>query len=279
MPIIKTQSDLAGSLKGLHLFHFAMSNCSQRVRLLLEEKGLEWKSHHVDLSKNEHAAPWYQAINPAGLVPTLVHDGRVIVESVDIILYLEDCFQANPLAASGAAAAAKERDLLRKADDIQGTIKLLSHEFLFKPKRQMSLKQVAEFEKHHRNRELVEFSRAFSKGFDANRIGESVKHMQSVCEELEQSLVSSGGQWLLGDMITQADLTWIVNIHRLDLMRWNFSRTPMLRKWLDAFRDRPSFRAAVRGYEPVSVRLLMKMYAMLRQWGGSGVQSYQEVSV
>ena len=34
-------------MRGLHLFHFVLSNCSQRVRLGLEEKGLDWTSHHL----------------------------------------------------------------------------------------------------------------------------------------------------------------------------------------------------------------------------------------
>ena len=43
-------------MKGLHLFHFVLSNCSQRVRLGLEEKGLEWTSHHLNLPGNEHVS-------------------------------------------------------------------------------------------------------------------------------------------------------------------------------------------------------------------------------
>jgi ganglioside-induced differentiation-associated protein 1 len=48
MPIINTGSAEARNLKGLHLYHFSMSNCSQKARLCLEEKGLQWTSHPVD---------------------------------------------------------------------------------------------------------------------------------------------------------------------------------------------------------------------------------------
>ena len=84
-------------MKGLHLFHFFLSNCSQRVRFGLEEKGLEWTSHHMNLMANEHATPEYQQINPNGVVPTLVHDGQVVIESNDILVYLDERFPERPL--------------------------------------------------------------------------------------------------------------------------------------------------------------------------------------
>ena len=148
MPILETKSKLARSLQGLHLFHYSLSSCSQRVRLSLEEKGLAWESHHIDLPAQEHATDWYQQINPAGLVPTLVHDGRLITESMDILLYLEAQFPDTPLAAVDAET---ENQLLQQADDLQGALKLLTHEFLLKPKQKMSPKQVEDFANRHQN--------------------------------------------------------------------------------------------------------------------------------
>jgi len=79
-------------LKGLHLFHAGVSNCSMRVRLTLEEKKLPWVSHHIDLFKKENLTPDYFSINPKGLVPVLVEDGVVITESDDIIDHLDRKF-------------------------------------------------------------------------------------------------------------------------------------------------------------------------------------------
>ena len=78
--------------KGLHLYHTNRSNCSARVRLLLEEKELPWTSHHVDLGNKENITEEYFGINPKGVVPALVDDGTVVTESNDILLYLEDKF-------------------------------------------------------------------------------------------------------------------------------------------------------------------------------------------
>jgi glutathione S-transferase len=76
----------------LTLYHFAFSTCSQKVRLVLEEKGLEFESHEVDLMLGEQHDPDYVKLNPSHVVPTLVHDGRVLVESSLIIKYLDDAF-------------------------------------------------------------------------------------------------------------------------------------------------------------------------------------------
>ncbi|MDE0819186.1 MAG: glutathione S-transferase N-terminal domain-containing protein, partial [Pirellulaceae bacterium] len=67
--------------KGLHLYHAHISNCSARVRLLLEEKKLPWESHHIILAKRQNITEEYFGINPKGVVPSLVHDGKVITES------------------------------------------------------------------------------------------------------------------------------------------------------------------------------------------------------
>ena len=50
--------------KGLHLLHFQSSSCSQKVRVLLREKDLDWVSHPVDLPRQKHVSRWYLGINP-----------------------------------------------------------------------------------------------------------------------------------------------------------------------------------------------------------------------
>ena len=78
--------------KGVHLLHAPGSSCSQKTRIFLNLKNIPWQSHVIDLAKGENLEPWYLGINPRGLVPCLVHDGAVFIESNDIIEYLEDTF-------------------------------------------------------------------------------------------------------------------------------------------------------------------------------------------
>ena len=72
------------------------SVCAQKARLTLAEKELEWESHLMALN-GDQLDPAYLKLNPNGVVPTLVHDGNVIVESTVIMHYLDDTFPAPPL--------------------------------------------------------------------------------------------------------------------------------------------------------------------------------------
>lgn len=58
------------------LYDFGNSVCCQKVRVTLCEKGLEWQAIKVDLFRSEQYDPNYLKLNPKGVVPTLVHDGK-----------------------------------------------------------------------------------------------------------------------------------------------------------------------------------------------------------
>ena len=71
------------------LYHHGSSVCAAKVRLALEEKGVEYKKHYLDILKGDQFDPEYLKINSKGVVPTLIHDGNVITESSVICEYLE----------------------------------------------------------------------------------------------------------------------------------------------------------------------------------------------
>lgn len=100
---------------GVHLFHFMGSSCSQKTRIFLNLKGIDWESHHVDVPAHENYGERYMGINPRGLVPALVHDGRVIIESNDILEHLEKCFPEPVLIPTGLEQIA--HDLLKQEDE------------------------------------------------------------------------------------------------------------------------------------------------------------------
>ena len=65
----------------IELYHDNLSVCAQKVRIVLAEKDLPWTNRHVNLAAAEHLTPEFKKMNPRGVVPVLVHDGNVIVES------------------------------------------------------------------------------------------------------------------------------------------------------------------------------------------------------
>ena len=85
------------------LYHFHGSTCSQKVRLVLAEKGLDYESREVNLLAGGQHDPDYVKLNPNHVVPTLVHDGGVFIESTLINEYLDDAFPETPLRPASAA--------------------------------------------------------------------------------------------------------------------------------------------------------------------------------
>src|ERR1043166_9878961 len=68
------------------------SPCARRVRAVLLEKRLPWTTRLVDLTRVEQKRPEYLALNPNGVVPTLIHGERVLYESNVITEYLDEVF-------------------------------------------------------------------------------------------------------------------------------------------------------------------------------------------
>jgi glutathione S-transferase len=77
----------------LELYHHGSSVCAAKARFALAEKGVAVdRYHYVDILRGEQFLPGYRAINARAVVPTLVHDGRVITESTLICEYVDDVF-------------------------------------------------------------------------------------------------------------------------------------------------------------------------------------------
>src|SRR3954467_15413866 len=124
---IKTREVLGW--KGVHVLHFVGSSCSQKLRIFLNLKGIPWESHPIDLPGNENFRPWFLGINPRGLVPVLVHDGAVHIESNDIIQYLEKIFPQPKLIPAGHENEVAK--LLHHEDDLHLDLRTLSFRFVF----------------------------------------------------------------------------------------------------------------------------------------------------
>jgi glutathione S-transferase len=162
MPIINSSSSDSRNFKGLHLYHFSMSNCSQKARFCLEEKRLEWTSHPVDLVNNQHLTPEFVTINPKGLVPVLVHDGVVITESSDIIDYVDQHFPNPPLRPSDPAERERMYRRLKLWDETQIWLKTLSHNTILKGRAAGMRTQMGKLETLVKNDKLVEFMSEFT---------------------------------------------------------------------------------------------------------------------
>ena len=113
--------------QGIHLLHFAGSTCSKKIRIFLALKNVDWVSHPINLVKRENNSDWFMGINPRGLVPVLVHDGQVHIESNDILEYLEGLYPDPPLIPEEHAAELTA--LLQVEDELHADLRNLTMRF------------------------------------------------------------------------------------------------------------------------------------------------------
>lgn len=95
----------------MKLYTFFRSSAAFRLRIALNLKGLAHESASVSLPKMEHVEAGYAAVNPQQRVPALEDDGKVFIQSMAIIEYLDETHAEPPLMPATAADRAYVRAL------------------------------------------------------------------------------------------------------------------------------------------------------------------------
>jgi glutathione S-transferase len=101
----------------IELYHNDMSVCAQKVRFALAEKELSWQGHHLSLRIGDQQKPEYLKLNPNAVVPTLVDNGTVIIESTVINEYLDDAYPEQRLRPADVAERARMRLWTKQLDE------------------------------------------------------------------------------------------------------------------------------------------------------------------
>jgi glutathione S-transferase len=237
----------------LTLYHHGSSVCAAKVRIVLAEKGLEWKGVYIDILRGDQFAPDYMKLNPKAVVPTLVHDGRVILESTVIDEYLDEAFADPPLKPSDAATRAEMR-LWTKAVDEQlhpacGELTFATcHRHIIGRLPPDKLKEFLESTPsisvtahwHERKQEIVRL------GLKAPGLDTTLRLYDGYLQKMEDALQER--PWLAGKTFSLADVAFVPYVNRLDMLgmseMWT-QRRPKLTAWFERVQERPSFKPAV----------------------------------
>ena len=233
-------------LSGIHLYHANRSNCSARVRLLLEEKELDWTSHHVDLGKKENISEEYFGINPKGVVPALVHDGTVITESNDILIYLETKFPDPGFRAVSSDRQPEIDRWLKMSGDLHiPGIKTFQYYNLNAALLEKTDEELARYRRLQSDPELLAFHGKHSEGrsFSAADADGAAALLDECFEEQERAIADGG--WLVGASYTLADISWSPTVTTLLAGGFDFGRYPNIQEWYARISRRPQFERAV----------------------------------
>tara|TARA_B110000003_G_scaffold95938_1_gene98108 strand:+ start:723 stop:1583 length:861 start_codon:yes stop_codon:yes gene_type:complete len=255
--------------KGLHLFHFSSSSCSQKARIVLNLKGVDWVSHPINLLKAENYSEWYLGINPRGLLPTLIHDGEVHIESNDIVSYLDDRFKTPKLIPAQQRESVLEQ--LNAENDLHLDLRTLTFGFSLpkflvgKPPEALdtlaSSGGTVEGKKDSHKQAQLAFWRDLAKqGITPEQATNSVERFKRKFTSLEAQLANQ--EFLLGDRITIIDIVWFIYAHRLKSTGYPFKRLhPGLEAWYQSLMYRPEIAKEVTDPLPLKViRFLTQTY-------------------
>jgi len=227
------------------LYDAPQSTCSQRVRFVLNAKHLPFEEHKLDLFSGDQLKPDYLKLNPNGVVPTLVHDGAVIVDSAVIIEYLDEVIpEPEHFVPEGATARAAMRSLMRFIDEVPTpAIRIPSYNLAFlRFFRAMSEEEflaLAE-SKPLRKEFLLRMGRT---GFPKEEMDAAVNRLARALKRMNDAISASGGPWLMGEMLTLADIAVMPVIVRMaDIgMGHMWDGMPAIQRWLDGIRAHPAF--------------------------------------
>jgi glutathione S-transferase len=274
MPKIeRPTSHIPGALKGLHLFHFDAAPCAQRVRFALGEKGLargreekfdsvtpravagepgRWVSRIVSLVKKDHMTQTYAEIHPNMVVPALVHDGDLYLESMDIIEYLDEAFGGAPLIPKEPTLRAATMKRVEEAKELHRSIRHVTFHWglgrlaMLNPKERRQLADLAHLGDDGEN--LV----AFYEGYSNRTIPETVyrDHLTKLYAAFREvnAQLRDGRQFLMSDELSIADAFWSMKILRLLECGYPVQNNhPELYEWYQRVYARPSFQNEVMG--------------------------------
>ncbi|XP_056128811.1 ganglioside-induced differentiation-associated protein 1-like 1 isoform X3 [Lampris incognitus] len=207
----------------LVLYHWTQSFSSQKVRLVINEKGLICEERDVSLPLQEHKEPWFMRLNLGEEVPVFIHGDTIVSDYNQIIEYLEKNFVGGHL-----ANAASE---LMKLDHEEPQ---LTEPYLSKQKKLM-----AKILDHDNVNYLKKI------------LGELAMVLDQVEAELEKRKLEYQGQkcelWLCGPEFTLADICLGALLHRLKFLGlskkyWEDGSRPNLQSFFVRVQKRYAFR-------------------------------------
>lgn len=234
---------------GLMLYHLEFSTCSQKVRLALAEKGLDYGSYLIERSKGDLLSDWYLAINPNGVVPSLVHNGAPVTDSSVICEYLEEVFPEPPLSPKTALGRAEMRSWMRYFEEVPTTAIRIPSFNQFKGLHRGTMGEAAFLAYTEKLPLRKHFYRQMGDaGFDEQKTAESLERLKSCLTRVSKRL-EDGRTFLLGDAYTIADIVLVPSVVRLEDLKLTslWDDLPNIARWYAAVQARPSFAIAFKG--------------------------------
>ncbi len=225
------------------LYNAPQSTCSQRVRFVFNGKKIPFDEVKLNLLAGDQLKPDYLKLNPNGVVPTLDHDGSIVIDSTVITEYLDEVAPEKSFTPESPVARAHMRALMHFIDEMPAAaVRFPTFNLAFLPSFQkMSREQfVAMAESKPLRREFM--MTMGQTGFSKEEMDAALARLRRAYERMDAEIEKSGGPWLLGKDISLADVAVmpaLVRMHDLNLPGW--LDLPRVVTWFDNIRAHPAF--------------------------------------
>jgi glutathione S-transferase len=229
----------------LLLYNAPQSTCSQRVRFVLNAKGLPFEERRLDLFAGDQLKPDYLKLNPNGVVPTLVYDGEVVIDSAVIIELLDELHpEPEPLRPADPFQLARMRSLVHYIDEVPTpAVRVPSYNLAFLPAFQAMSEEaflaVAE-SKPLRKEFLLKMGRS---GFPREDMDQALDRLTRSIGRMQAAIQESGGPWMMGQQLTLADIAMMPMVVRMDDVALGhiWDDKPEVARWLELIRAHPAY--------------------------------------
>ncbi len=244
------------------LYNAPQSTCSQRVRFVFNSKRIPFDEVKLNLLAGDQLKPDYLKLNPNGVVPTLDHDGAIVIDSNVITEYLDEVAPAASFTPEDPVKRARMRALMHFFDEMPAAaVRVPTFNLAFLPSFQkMSRDEFLAFAESKPLRR--EFMLAMGQtGFPQEEMDDALLRLRRTYERMDAQIEKSGGPWLLGKEISLADVAVmpaLVRMHDLRMPGW--LDLPRIVTWFDNIRAQPAFQPT---YYPGS--LLSERHPHLRE--------------
>ncbi len=225
------------------LYNAPQSTCSQRVRFVLNAKKLPFAEVKLNLLEGDQLKPDYLKLNPNGVVPTLDHDGAIVIDSSVIVEYLDEVEPVSSFTPEDPVKRARMRTLMHFIDEMPAAaVRVPTFNLAFLPKFQAMSRDhfIAMAESKPLRREFM--LTMGQTGFPQAEMDAALARLRRSYDRMEAEIERSGGPWLLGKDITLADVTVmpaLVRMHELGMPDWQ--DLPRVVTWFDNIRAQPAF--------------------------------------
>src|SRR5471032_2595321 len=226
------------------LYNAPQSTCSQRVRFVLNAKQLAFEEGKLNLLEGDQLKPDYLKLNPNGVVPTLDHDGAIVIDSTVITEYLDEVAPQASFTPESPVARAHMRALMHFIDEMPAAaVRVPTFNLAFLPSYQKMSHQ--DFIAHAESKPIRrEFLLAMGQsGFPKAEMDAALGRLRRTYERMDREIEKSGGPWLMGKKITLADaavMPALVRMNDLNMPKWQ--DLPRIVTWFDNIRAQPAFK-------------------------------------